>query len=110
MFSEEENRTMSYAINRKFDHSDFRNSLRRQPDRMTWQRVWLYLPKADDKDAAQIVKDQNPTLSYECEGGDHDDCRSPYCECGHHRALVPKAQFEPLRSCREMASEESEAA
>ena len=70
------------------DLSDFRNSLRRQPDRMTWQRVWLYLLKIDDEESAQLVRDQNPTLSYECEGDAHDDCHYPHCECVHHRAVA----------------------
>lgn len=94
------------------DLSDFRNSLRRQPDRMTWQRVWLYLLKIDDEESAQLVRDQNPTLSYECEGEAHDDCHYPHCECPHHRAIVLKTEHAPLKSCRDMQieQEESEAA
>jgi hypothetical protein len=75
----------------------------------TWQSVWIYLLKAGDEEAAQLVRDQNPTLSYECEGGDHDYCRYPTCECAHHRAMVLKTAHAPLKSCRDMQIEQEEA-
>lgn len=86
------------------------NRIDLRPKGPMWQSVWIYLLKTGDEDAARIVKDQNPTLSYECEGEDHDDCHSPYCECAHHRAMTLKLEHAPLKSCREVASEESEAA
>ena len=71
----------------------------------TWQSVWIYLLRTGDEESAQLVRDQNPTLSHECEGGAHDDCHYPHCECAHHRATVLKPQSAPLKSCREVELE-----
>lgn len=48
----------------------------------------------------------NHHLSDECEYQDHDLCRDQECACPHH--WMPKAQHAPLKSCAEIASEESE--
>jgi hypothetical protein len=84
------------------------NRLPRAHRGLTWQSVWIYLLKTGDEEAAQLVRDQNPTLSFECEGDDHDDCHHPSCECTHHRATVLKTEHEPLKSCAEVASEQDE--
>jgi hypothetical protein len=83
------------------------NRIEPQPS-MRWHGAWIWCLRHGDEEAAQLVKDHNPTLSYECEGGDHDDCHSPHCECAHHRAATLKVEHAPLKSCAEIESEQEE--
>lgn len=96
---------LDYANN---DPSLHFNTLPRGHRGPTWQSVWIYLLKAGDEESAQLVRDQNPTLSHECEGGAHDDCHYPHCECPHHRAIVLKSQGKPVQSCTHLQIERDE--
>ena len=84
------------------------NRIEPQPDK-SWRDEWLAALKRCDFDAAQAIYDAN-NQSLECEYGDHDYCRSERCSCVHHRATSFPAQGAALKSCAEIASEESEEA
>lgn len=84
------------------------NTLPRGHRGPTWQSVWIYLLRMDDKDAAQLVRDLNAAHSNECHYGDHDFCHYPHCECVCHRASVVKFETEPLVNCAEKARCEEE--
>lgn len=73
-----------------------------------WHNEYTQALKAGDYDRAQLIRDQNRTLSTECKFGDCSDCHYPNCECGHHRATVFKKEHEALKSCRERSIEEEE--
>lgn len=90
------------------DPSRHYNRIEVGPDQ-SWRDEWIAALKRHDYDTAQAIFDAN-NQSLECEYGDHDLCRSERCSCVHHRVVVPKGEFAPVKSCREMASEESEAA
>ena len=103
---------MSY-LTEKYANTDpslHYNRIEQRASGPTWQGVWIYLLRIEDYDSAQLVRDLNASCTDECRYGDHDYCHYPHCECVCHRATSFPAQGAAIKSCSEVASEETEAA
>ena len=74
-----------------------------------WPGAWIWCLRHLDYEAAELIHDRNVPPSDECFYGDHDLCHFGWCNCVCHSRIVLKTEQAPLKSCREVASEQSEA-
>src|ERR1043165_8272085 len=73
-----------------------------------WYGAWIYCLKNLDYEAAELIHERNAPPSDECFYGDHDLCKFGWCNCVCHSRMVLTAEGAPLKSCREVASEQTE--